>query len=234
MVTFQKDRHALDSFEERYLSALRVRMELTLFLHAEINSVEELIQTEEKRRQDEAEREQQKTQVQIERKSIADRVFEENLQKIQKYPRMEIHQEAVEDIERLFGALGGIERELWRDLETLIRKTYTSATVSPRARLAEQLLKLCSPTSMSIPPRLSRYQSLFDWFPRKYTEIEKEEKKCILEAAFFLHDLAGTLKEISSSEGLSPQDKQKVETMIEYVHTVINDFRLKDFKQLHR
>ena len=56
MLNFQKDREALDSFEDRYISAMRARMGLDLFLHAERTVVEELIQKEEKKTRDESER----------------------------------------------------------------------------------------------------------------------------------------------------------------------------------
>ncbi len=234
MVMYQKDRHALDSFEERYIGALRARMELALFLHAEMNVVEELIKTEGERRRKDAERIETAKKSQARRQSIAERVMEENRRRIANYPRIEIHPDASEEIERLFGALGAIEREFWPDLERLIRRTYTSAMISPRARLEEQLMRLCSSSSGELPSRTSRYRSMFDRFPRNYTEIDKEEKKCILDAAFFLHDLSDTIKEAGESDVLSANDRQQVDAMAEYVHNVITDFRLKDFKHLQR
>ena len=45
MVQFLKGRTALDSFEDRYIQAMRARLDLALFLHAEMTVVEELIKT---------------------------------------------------------------------------------------------------------------------------------------------------------------------------------------------
>ena len=40
MVQFEKERSALDAFEERYIQAMRARLELALFLHAEMTVIE--------------------------------------------------------------------------------------------------------------------------------------------------------------------------------------------------
>ncbi len=231
MVMYQKPRNALDAFEERYLSVLRARMELSLFLHAEKNVIEQLIQKEEDRRRKDEEEAEKKKQSRAQQQSVADRVMEKHRQQIEKYPRIKIHDDAAEEIERLFGALGALEREYWNDLERLIRKTFPNALVSPRQRVEEQMLRLCGAGFSDVPPRLSRYRSLFDWFPRNYREIEKEGNKCILESAFFLHDLLDVGTKIAKSEELNAEELARVEKMLEYVHTVIDDFRLKDFKK---
>ena len=234
MVRYLKPRYALDAFEDRYIEAMRIRMELSLFLHAEMTAVEELIKSEEERIREE---EQQQTEVKQKRekeKNFADRILEEHREKIAKYPPLAVHDEASEEVERLFGAMGTIERELWAEIENLMRKAYISIINSPRARIEDGILKLCRVGTEGLPNRLGRLKTLFGWFPRKFTEIEKEEKQCILEAAFFLHDLADVLKEIASSEELSEGEQKDVEKMREYVHIVIDDFRLKEFRILRR
>jgi hypothetical protein len=234
MVRYQKPRNALNDFEERYISVLRVRMDLALFLHAEKEAVEQLIDKEEQRIKSEAESVEKKNLEHKKEQDFADRVIAENMNRIQKYPRLSVHDEASEEVERLFGTLATIDKDFWPVLEVLIRKTYVSILISPRQRLEERLLALCGTGRTELPPRLSRYRSLFDWFPRNYLEIDKESKKCILDGAFFLHDFHDTLKEIRASEGLSVAERVSVEKMIEYVHIVIQDFRLKDFKSTRR
>ncbi len=234
MVTYEMPREALDFFEDRYISAMRARMGLETFLHAEVAAVEALIRKEQGKIDSEKNREETAIQEQVKRQSIAERVLAENLERIAKYPRVLIHEEASEDVERLFGALGTVEREFWTDLERLFKKAYTSMMMSPRGRLEEQLRKLCEVGPDGIPPRLSRYQSLLGWFPRNYGDIDKESKKCLVDAAFFLHDLIETLKEVEASEELSIPERQKVEVMKQYVHNVLDDFRLREFKNLRR
>ena len=65
-------------------------------------------------------------------------------------------------------------------------------------------------------------------------EVEKEEKSCLLDAAFFLHDLLGVLDEMKKSPNLVGGEKEAVDKMLGYVHTLIDDFRLKDLRTLPR
>jgi len=234
MVQFVKDRSALDSFEVRYIQAMRARLDLALFLHAEMTVVEELIKNE----QDHINAEQQKTlrikQEREQSQNLADRVLEENRRRIAKYPPMPIHPEASDEIERLFGCLNTFEREFWPDVEKYMRSAYTTSVLSPRMRLEEKIIALCRPAAAGLPPRLSRYRTLFDWVPRNSLEIEKEGKKCILDAAFFLHDLVDVMSEMKKSGNLQGFELENVDKLLGYVHTLLDDFRLKDFKTTSR
>ena len=234
MVQFMKDRTALDAFEDRYIEVMRARMDLALFLHAEMTVVEELITKEQDRINEEQQREMSRKKRKEKQQDFADRVLEEHKKRIAKYPPLQVHNEASEEVERLYGCLNTLEREIWPEIEKLMRKAYTSIVVSPRARLEERIIGLCRLAVGGIPPRLSRYQSLFGWSPRKVMEIDKEEKKCLLDAAFLLHDLTDVLREMKESENLDEADTENVEKMASYVHNVLEDFRLKDFKTLPR
>ena len=234
MVQFLKDRSALESFEDRYMQAMRARLDLALFLHAEMTVVEELIKNE----QDLINAEQQKSlrikKQREQNQTIADRVLEENRRRIAKYPPMQIHPEASEEIERLFGCLSTFEREFWPDVEKYMRSAYTTSVLSPRMRLEEKIIALCRPTAGGLPPRLSRYRTLFDWVPRNTLEIEKEGKKCLLDVAFFLHDLVDVIMEMKKSGNLQSFELENVDKLLVYVHTLLDDFRLKDFKTTSR
>lgn len=233
MVRFLKPREALAAFEDRYIEAMRARMDLTLFLFAERGVIKELIEKEEEREREEQERKLKTVAKRKENKSIADRVLEEHRRMIAKYPPLAIHNDGSEELQKLYGAIGAVEREFWPDIEGFMRKAYTSFT-SPRDMLESHMLQLCRLNTEGIPPRLTRYKSLFDRFPRNYPEIEKEEKKCIVDAAHLLHSFETTFKELFSSEKLAIQERQKVEEMADYVHSVIKDFRLKELKPTNR
>ena len=230
MVQFMKDRSVLDSFEERYIQAMRARLDLALFLHAEKSVAEELCKNEQERINAEQQRALQAKKQKEESKSYADRILEENKRRIAKYPPLQIHPDASEEVERLFGCLYTLEREYWPDIEKYMRSAYTTSVLSPRMRLEQRILALCTPAVDGLPPRLSRYRSLFDWVPRNGFEIEKEGKKCLLDAAFFLHDLLDVLKEMKESGNLEPREQKNVDNLLGYVHTLLEDFRLKDFK----
>ena len=85
------------AFEERYAEVLQKRMDISNFLIAEIEAIQELIKREEAKIAAGPQSEQG-------RESLADRVeriYQENLEKIRKYPEIEIHPTANEEIKRL-------------------------------------------------------------------------------------------------------------------------------------
>ncbi len=229
-----KDRSALDSFEGRYIEAMRARMDLTLFLHAEKTVAEELIKKEQDRLNAEQQKAVQEKKQKQESKSFADKILAEHEQKISKYPPFPVHPEASKELERLYGCLQTFEREYWPEIEKHMRSAYTTSMLSPRMRLEERVIALCRPAAGGIPPRLARYKSLFDWVPRDGREIEKEGKKCLVDAAYFLHDLADALSEMKESGNLSAKEAENVDSLLEYVNNLIADFRLKDFKKIPR
>ncbi len=230
MVQFLKERSALDAFEERYIQAMRARLDLALFLHVEMTVIEELLKKEQDHINTEQEKVLQKKNQQAQSRSLVDQVLEENRRRIAKYPPRHIHDDASEEIERLYGCLNTFERELWPDVEVYMRAAYTSSLLSPRMRLEAKIIALCRPGSGGLPPRLSRYRTLFDWVPRNTREIETEGKKCMLDAAFFLHDLSDVIMEMKKSGNLEPYELENVDKLLGYVHTLLDDFRLKDFK----
>jgi len=230
MVQFMKDRSALESFEDRYIEAMRARLDLALFLHVEMTVVEELIKNEQGRITAEQEKTLREKKRQEDNKSFADRILEEHKRRIAKYPPLHINPDASEEVERLFNCLNTLDREYWPDIEKYMRSAYTTSVLSPRMRLERAILALCRPSADGLPPRLARYRSLFDWVPRNGLEIDKEEKKCLLEAAFFLHDITDVLNEMKKSGNLSEQEQRNVDSVHAYVHTLLEDFRLKDLK----
>ena len=233
-VEFTKGTHALRAFEDRYIQALRRRMDMATFLHVEMTVVEDLIKTEKEKLIKAANREIKTKEKQEEKKDFADRVIEENRRRIAKYPPIHIHKHASEDVERLYGTLSAISSQFWADIESFIRKSYPSAINNPRRRLEERILALCDTMHGGLPTRVSRYKSLFDWKAPDSPEIVKEERKVLLDAAFFLYDLTDVFAEMLNSPNLEPWEHESVEKMRRYVHTVIEDFRMREFRSLRQ
>jgi hypothetical protein len=231
---YLKGRHTLDTFEDRYIEAMRARLDMAIFLHAEMTAIEDLIKAEQQRIEKEQQRAEQVKKHQTESLSFADKIIAEHRERIAKYPPIQIHAEASDELERLYGCLSTIEREIWPGVEKLMRAAYTSIVTSPRARLEERIITLSRPVDGNLSPRLSRYQILLSRIPASVREIEKEEKSCLLDAAFFLHDLSEVLDEMKKSPNLDGGDKEDVDKMLGYVHNLIDDFRLKDLRTLPR
>ena len=234
LTRFIKPRSALGAFGDRYIQAMRARMDLDHFLFAELNVVKDLIRSEEARQKAEEEKRAASGHQRRQELSIAERVLAEHRQMIEKYPPTFIHDDASSEVQKLYGTLGTVERDFWPDIERYVRKAYTSAVSSPRVWLEPLVLQLCRLNTDGVPPRLSRYKAQFERFPRNYPEIEKEEKKCILDAAHFLHWILDTLKELGASENLTGSERQNVDGMTQFVQSVIADFRLKDFRPTKR
>jgi len=223
-----KSRSLREAFEDRYIRALRsAAVDISSFLMAEISAIEELIDREEKRVASEpvkpsAERPQ----------SFADRVLEENRKRIAKYPDIMFDEGAGEETRRLLGALTGLLRDRWASLGEALHNTMYAMSSSEMLNLDSQLRYLASAQKDEPPQFLLRLIAQLKKFPRNYLAIERDEKEYILEAAFFLNELFTVLERVKRVyTEMAAEAKAVVEDNLQYVWTVIGDFRLKDFKK---
>ena len=216
------------AFEERYAEVLQKRMDISTFLMAEIGAVDELIKREEARIV-------AGPQVEQEKESLSDRVeriYQQNLEKICKYPEINIHPTANEEIKRLVGALNALDNEYWPHLSGILRGTSYSRGSMTMVNLESQLRYLGSLGIDRVPGALSRYLYHLNRFPRDYPAIDREEKEYILESAFFLHDLNDILERVLANyPRLSNDQKQSLREIQKYVDGMIQDFRVKDLKR---
>jgi hypothetical protein len=227
---FFKPKSLREAFERRYISALRAGTDVSSFLLAEISAIEELVQREEQRVLAGPLRPAGKKDP-----SIADRVVEENLKRMGKYPESRFHNDAGEEVRRLVGALSTLERERWPELSSALRDTMYSMNSAEMLSLDSQLRFLASSNREEVPPVLNRLVTQLRSFPRNYAAIEREEKQYILEAAFFLNDLFTALERVKRVyTDLGSEDKRILESNLVYIWEVIGDFRLKDLKRKRR
>jgi hypothetical protein len=216
------------AFEERYAEVLQKRRDISTFLMAEIGAVEELIKREEARIA-------AGPRVEQEKESLSDRVeriYQQNLEKIRKYPEINIHATANEEIKRLVGALNTLDNEHWPRLTGILRDTTYSRGSMTMANVESRLRYLGSLGSDRVPGALSRYFYHLNRFPRDYPAIDREEKEYILESAFFLHDLSEILgRVLANYPRLREEQKQGLREIQQYVDGMIQDFRVKDLKR---
>ncbi|MEJ2664461.1 MAG: hypothetical protein P8107_10540 [Spirochaetia bacterium] len=214
-------------FENRYLHALKNNVDISSFLLAEIDAIEELLhRAEEKYLNKEI-----KT-TEVKEKSFADRVMEENVKKIRKYNDINFHKDANEEIRRLFGALNTLEQEVWPRLYTVLKSTSYALSTKTMMALETQLHELGGSSKEGIPSKLERYVTRLNHFPRDYTMVDKEEKNYILEAAFMLHDIVTVLETVEDKNpNMDDANKVILEGILTHVKQVIEDFRLKEFKK---
>jgi hypothetical protein len=229
IVQFMKPSNCRNGFEERYIDALRARISMPSFLRTELEVIEEMIQQEqddENMRAEEAYKRMQRKQ----RPSLAERVFAEYMARIEHYPDLEIHGNASYEMKKLFGALFSFERDYWPAIDKVLRGPYGARYTPVRQSLEERMWSLGCLSKDGCPSTLKRYIHLLTQIPRNHGAVEREEKRCLIEAAAFLHSLSGELTDLIADPGFEGEVKETVVKALEKVHIMLSDFRLTDLK----
>ncbi|MBN2532243.1 MAG: hypothetical protein JXB88_05095 [Spirochaetales bacterium] len=224
--TFYKPSRLKQEFENRYRDALKQGFDVSNFLLAEISVIEELVKKEEDKIA------QSKPVQEKPKEDFADRIILENLKKIEKYPTVHIHKDSSEEIRRLVGGLKKIYDIHIPELHSLFRKLDSNPNFKYMEVYESRLRILADVGKGLVPAQLTRFYAYLNKFPRDYRAIDWEEKQYILESSFLLHDLHNTLMNIlEETPGLSPDLKDNLKNIIDYINSMIEDFRLKDLKR---
>ncbi|OHD18887.1 MAG: hypothetical protein A2086_13005 [Spirochaetes bacterium GWD1_27_9] len=250
---FKKPRSLAESFEDRYLNCLKSRMDVTVFLLAEIEAVEEIIKKEEdKKALEEKDKNVKKTQ----NTTIADKIFEENRKKIAKYSKVEISSDADEEIERLIGGV----REFINNYLPAIYYIYKDRR---QTQDGDQINKyyqefITKYDYKDVPPITRKYIAAFYNTPRDLKKIDYEHRLIVQETAFLLNDVLETLETIIVKEeipfperkiiipnNVSKKDsenwfyeyfngltyKEGMKKVYSFLRDLVLDFRIKDIKR---
>ena len=235
IVEFMKPKVIKNSFEDRYISALRARVDMGNFIYTEILVVSNLLKIEkEKLQQIEIKKNKRLMAAKILRddnRSIADRVFDANRDKIRKYQGIGLDDSDAFEINKLYGALKYFELNYWPAIERILRRIYPSRYTGPRVSIENRLFEITITGPDGFPPGLIKLRTMLNRSPRGYAVLERETQRCILDVSFLLHDISDELPFILEDETLKKEEKEPLEETIEYVHTVLEDFRLMDLKE---
>ena len=221
-------------FEERYIEALRSRADMAAFVAAEMEFLHTLMEQGEEQQRRETSRSDERQRAGDSSNAAADhadRVIAALKEQVAKYPTVGLGHEDLWELDHLYGALFVLEREYWPPVERIYRRVYPSRFSGPRLLLESRLYELTETRGDEFPVRLNAIRDLLQRFPRTLVQIEREAKNCILQAAFFLHDLAFELRNFRNDSYLREEEKKTVENALLFVHTVIEDFRLQDLKE---
>ena len=235
IVEYMKPKIIKDSFEDRYISALRARVDMGNFIFTEIQVVSKLIKDEKEK--------QQKNQIKIynrihtarnqknnQYKNIADRIFDENRDKIRKYQGIGLDDTDVFEINKLYGAMKFFELNYWPVVEKILRRIYPSRYSGPRMSMESRLFEITITGPDGFPPGLIKLRTILGRTPRGYSSLQRETQRCMLDVSFLLHDISDELPSFLEDGVLIKDEQKAVEETIEYVHTVLDDFRLMDLK----
>jgi hypothetical protein len=108
----------LKGFEARYRNALEEKVNLNSFLHAEIIAFEELKQRVELKIE---EKKAPQSPSESTYSEVADRIIEENLGRIRKYPHIDFHPDAEEEAAYLLGAATDFYYNAWNKSSRLLK-----------------------------------------------------------------------------------------------------------------
>jgi len=223
-----KPRTIKNAFEDRYIEAIKASTDISNFLMAEISAVEELIRREEER-VGSGHPEEPAPESVTER---VERMVEENLARMRKYPEVPFHPVASEELRRLLGAMCRLEEKHWEVLTTCLRNTAYYRSSLTMLNLEGKLRHLAARGSDGVPSGLSRYMYHANRFPRNYLAIDREEKEYILESAFLLHDLGEILERVDANyPQLEEGSRSGLREIQAFIQGIIRDFRLKEFKR---
>lgn len=232
MVEFLKTSKAKNLFEDRYIDALRARIDLDRFIYNEMLLVEQLITDEKEKRQKKAEKLDVRHKKNLKHKnsqeSVVDKIYNANRDRIRKYVAVGLEDDDVYEIDKLFGAVKELERNYWSGMEGVFRKLYTSRYSGPRRNLESRLFELTMEGPEGYPPALLKLRTILDRYPREYTALQRESQRCMMDIAFLLHSMHEELNKIKDDESLNTMERQTVEISLHFVHTVLEDFRLTD------
>ena len=163
-----------DAFEERLSMARRNRMDLQGFVLAEITNFEKIRERYEKKKNEKS------------FTARVDKILEENMARIKKYPAVEFHPSAGFEISCFYGALS----ELAFAYFPVFRLIVTDASLKKIIFDFEERLEfLCLPAGNRPAKRIEDHILLLSRNGVTELEIEKDKNNYLKESAFLLHDI---------------------------------------------
>lgn len=250
MKKYGKSGALLDAFDNRYLNALKSKINLEIFLKAELDALDELEKREIEKR------------IPVNKPkpapTIADKVMEENRKKILKYNCIKFHADAIEELQYLLGALNELDSYYIPMLFNIFRGAAVKGMHELLSNISNEMRFFGEIKSKGISARFEKYYTLLNTFPRDYNSIDNEERLILKETGFLLNNIESELRELTNSNKIPEPEKiiplnekglqvdknnltfelfqgktriQVMKIVHNFIKQVINDFRIKDFKK---
>lgn len=165
----------LEAFEDRYRMAVQKRMNLEGFILAEITNFEKIKERYEKK----------KSTGSFSQK--IEKIMEENLERVKKYPPIDFHGSADVEIRHLYGGLSVILTHDLPVLWTLIRDKQMKDLF---IELEDRIDYLAAPKGNLYSKRIESHINVLRRPGVVEIDIEKDRNDYLKECAFVLHDLS--------------------------------------------
>jgi len=213
----------LEAFEQRYRDALVNKINLTNFCHAEITVFEELKKKVEKKSTAEAG---------ASYSNVADRIIEENLQKIRKYRLIDFHPDAEEETKYLLGVITDFYYELWGQVKGALKPLGERS-------FNDFMEKLENDFSYYVVPLRSLYSRAADDYMlvlsrKNPKESERASYNFIKYGAILLNNCLKLIADAMNLAGPKPEHAEGMETLQkirQFLHKIVTDFRLSEIRE---
>ena len=166
----------LSAFDERLSAAIKSRMNMEGFILAEISNFEKLKERYEKKK---------KMKENSFSKEV-DKILEQNMARIKKYPQIFFHPKCGVEISHLYGALSFLSIELFPVLRIVIQDSRLKNSVND---FEDRLLFLAEPRGSIHPKRIADHILILNRRDIREIEIEKDSNDYLKESAFLLHEI---------------------------------------------
>jgi len=166
----------LNAFDARLSTAIRNRMNMEAFILAEISGFEKL-------------KERYENKKKIKETTFSrevDKILEDNLARIKKYPKISFHPKCGIEISYMYGALSFLSMELFPIFRVVISDSRLKSSVNA---IEDRLLFLAEQRGNLHPRRIADHILILNRSGVKDIEIEKDNNDYLKECGFFLHDL---------------------------------------------
>ncbi len=248
ITNFGRPRSLAREFDFRYHDAVEYRLDLMHFLQAEKEAAAELRKQSEALKAADKEKKAKTTRANKppvrepvpvggekggERISFADKLIQEFTDRIQKYPEIIIHPDAAFEMKKLFGALSCIENDYWSIVDRIVRGQTGSKRFRDTIDLEPEIARMCTPGMNGVPNALGTYRQLLERMPRDYKAVEREEKRCLVNAASLLKKIQmEIITALDTGTSIEQEERDKMVEAKVYIDSMIEDFRLKDLGRL--
>jgi len=235
----------INSFEERLHITLRNRLNLEGFILAEIATFEKLKEKYEKKKKGNSFAQK------------VDRIIEDNLARIKKYPPVMFHKKAGVEISHFYGAVSAFSEYLFPVLWLVVTEEAHKRRLQ---KIDDALNFLAAPRGAKYPKRIEDHVLILSRRDIKEIEIEKDKNRYLTEMAevlFEIDDFCDVLIELRDPEWENPlrfdklyyegkKKKKIIENFTNFTYygaifkikenagEIIDDFRLGAFKNLGR
>lgn len=166
----------IKGFEERLLMSRNNKMNLEGFILAEISNFEKIKQRFDKKKSAKSFSEK------------VDKIIEENIARIKKYPEIKFHPKAGIEITHIYGALAEFERYYFTVLRALITDSNARKGLND---FEERLEYLAMPRGNLPSRRIEDHALVLSRRSVQEIEIEKDRNDYLKESAFILHEIIG-------------------------------------------